>query len=476
MNILVIGTGYVGLVAGTCFAEMGHQVTCLDLNKEKIAALKEGKITIYEPGLEELVKRNLQANRLHFTTDYRSAVRSSLICYIAVDTPMSEDGSANLTNVSLVAEGIAEHMDGYRIIVNKSTVPVGTAQFVQNTIQKALEQRGASYEFDIVSNPEFLKEGDAINDFMKPDRVVLGIDSKRAIETMKTLYSSFTLSHERIFIMDTLSAEMTKYASNAMLATRISFMNELSLLCEEVGADIQKVRQGMGADQRIGKHFLYPGVGYGGSCFPKDIQALISMSKAQELDAPLISAVEEVNKNQKQVLFNKVQRFYETKQGLNGKTFAVWGLAFKPNTDDIRESAAINTIQALLEAGANVKAYDPTAIENMKKLLPPSKQLSYCDNEYSAAEDVDAIILVTEWKQFRFADLKRVLNNMKGQDFFDGRNQYIPEEMNHLGFNYFSIGRRSYLVKQEQVKPCSTDRLVHLLEKNIDKKNMIKNY
>lgn len=440
MDILVVGIGYVGLVTATCLSEMGHHVTCLDIDKEKIKRLNDGIIPIYEPGLEEMVKRNVAAKRIRFTTDYADSVNGSKVCFICVDTPIDNHGFANLKAVKSCAQSIAEQMNGYKIIVNKSTVPPGTARQIHQWVQEVLDQRSSSDEFDIVANPEFLKEGNAVTDFMKPDRVVIGIDNSRAAQTMKEIYSPFMLSRERLIMMDTVSAEMTKYASNAMLATRISFMNELAGLCEKTEADINKVRIGMGADERIGYSYLYAGVGYGGSCLPKDIAALKSHGNSLGHPMQLLEAVHEINNRQKFVMGSKISDYFEQKGGLKDKTVAVMGLAFKPDTDDMREAASLILIQQLLNDGAIIKAFDPVAMSNAKSLLPDTPNLIWCDNEYDCAENADAIAFVTEWKQFRFLDFKKIKHSMNGNGLFDGRNQYHPEEMAELGFDYHGIG------------------------------------
>lgn len=438
MKILVVGTGYVGLVTGACFAEMGHNVICLDNDVVKIQRLKDGEIPIFEPGLEEIVKRNVQGGRLVFTTDYAEGVATALICFIAVSTPAAEDGSADLSYVQQAVEMIAQNMNGYKIIANKSTVPVGTAKMVGEILAQGLKERNVPYEFDVVSNPEFLKEGDAVNDFMKPDRIVIGTDNPRVAALMHELYAPFNLSHERILVMDPVSAEMTKYAANAMLATRISFMNEISGLCEIVGADINKVRKGIGSDRRIGYAFLYAGAGYGGSCFPKDIKALRATARQHHCPTLLLDAVEEVNAGQKQVIGNKILNYFPT---LEEKTFAIWGLSFKPGTDDMREAPSLVLIRFLLEQGAYVRLYDPIAMKKAKLLFKKSPQITWCKDEFEAAKGADAIALMTEWKQFRFIDFERVLPQMKGRAFFDGRNQYNRLEMAARGFDYFSIGQ-----------------------------------
>lgn len=441
MDLLVIGTGYVGLVAGTCFAEMGHRVTCLDINPEKIDKLKTGIVPIYEPGLEEMIRRNVKAQRLHFTTDYAEAVKNSLVCFLTVDTPVTEEGHADMRFMHRAASSIAEHMDGYRIIVTKSTVPVGTAHDISQIIQSCLDKRGQSYPFDVVSNPEFLKEGSAIQDFMKPDRIIIGTDKSEVAAVMKEIYSPFMVNHERLLILDIPSAEMTKYAANAMLATRISFMNELAGLCELNGADINKVRKGIGADKRIGYSFLYAGPGFGGSCFPKDIRALRAQAHSFGYDTPLIEAVETVNIKQKQVLGKKVIDYFKQSGGLAGKTIAILGLSFKPDTDDMREAPSLVLIRQLISEGATLRLFDPVAMENAKKQIPASADIAWCENEVEAASEADALVLVTEWKQFRFLDFSTILEKMKGNAFFDGRNQYNGAEMAKKGFDYFGIGQ-----------------------------------
>lgn len=441
MELLVIGTGYVGLVAGTCFAEMGHHVTCLDINQDKINKLNQGIIPIYEPGLEEMVKRNTKAKRLRFTTDYATSVSEASVCFIAVDTPVTPEGHADLRFVRNVAASIAQHMTGYCVIVNKSTVPVGTAAEVTRAIQENLDSRGVAFDFDVVSNPEFLKEGCAIQDFMKPDRVIIGTDDPKVATLMKEIYAPFMLNHERVIIMDIASAELTKYAANAMLATRISFMNELAGLCEVTGADINKIRKGIGADKRIGYSFLYAGPGFGGSCLPKDIRALQSQANTLGYDMPIINAIDTVNQRQKQVLGRKVAEYFSSKEGIAGKTIGILGLSFKPDTDDMREAPSLTLIQQLLEAGATVRVFDPVAIENAKKCLPVTEDIVYCDCEVDVAKGADAIVLVTEWKQFRFLKFDALLTEMKGKAFFDGRNQYDPQDMAKRGFDYIGIGQ-----------------------------------
>lgn len=440
MNIVVIGVGYVGLVTGTCFAEMGHHVTCLDIDHKKIDSLNKGQVPFYEPGLEELLERNQKAKRIVFTTDYAQAVKKAEVCFIAVGTPPNQDGSANISFVEAAARSLAEHLDHYCLIVNKSTVPVGCAHHIQELIQGVLDARNARFSFDIASNPEFLKEGSAIHDCMKPDRIIIGCNTERGAAILKELYSSFTLNHDRMLFMDLSSAEMTKYASNAMLATRISFMNELAGLCEKVGANIHQVRVGMSADQRIGYHFLYAGAGYGGSCFPKDIQALIATAKEKKHPSPILEAVHNVNERQKKVLTEKISCHFAKKGGVKGKTLAIWGLSFKPNTDDIREAPSLKLIESLHRKGAILRLFDPLAIPNAKKVFRNKKNIHFCLSEYHAAQNADGIVLVTEWKQFRFVNLKKVLAKMQGNAFFDGRNQYKAREMAVKGFCYHGIG------------------------------------
>jgi len=443
MELLIIGTGYVGLVTGACFAEMGYRVTCLDVNKEKINLLQAGIIPIYEPGLEEIVRRNTQAKRLTFTTEYQAAVAQAKICILAVDTPVSDSGAADLRSITKAATSIGEHLNDYKIIVNKSTVPVGTAAYVRKVIQAALDKRESALAFDVVSNPEFLKEGSAIADFMRPDRVIIGAESKQAETIMQDLYKPFMLSCERLYFMDIASAELTKYAANAMLANRISFMNWLSQLCEKNGADITEVRKGIGSDKRIGFPFLWAGAGFGGSCFPKDLQALRAIAKAQELDTSLVDAIISINANQKKQLSQKIKNYFENRGGLEGKTIAILGLSFKPDTDDMRQAPSLVLIEELIAAGCMVRLFDPVAMENAKKQLPEAwkASITWCRDEMHAAEKADAIALVTEWKQFRLLDVKQLLKTMSGNAFFDGRNQYNPSEMAKIGCNYISIGR-----------------------------------
>ncbi len=457
IQILVIGTGYVGLVAGTCFAEMGNQVVCLDINQEKIEKLQKGVIPIYEPGLEEMVKRNLDAKRLHFTTDYASNVPSSTVCFIAVDTPMTLEGTIDLKAVHQVATQLAHHMtDRYTIIVTKSTVPVGTATDLSRIISKTLKQREIVANFDIVSNPEFLKEGNAIQDFMKPDRVIIGSNSSQATEIMKNIYTPFMVNHEKLLIMDVTSAELSKYAANAMLATRISFMNEMAGFCELVGANIDMIRHAIGSDPRIGNKFLYAGPGYGGSCLPKDIKALQVQAQDKNYLMPMIQAVDLINHKQKEVIGQKIHAYFEQQGGLQDKVIGILGLAFKPDTDDIREAASLTLIHYLLKQQASLRLFDPIAMDKTRSLLPQQASIQWCQNEYEAATGADAIALITEWKQFRCLNMDLILSHMRGNAFFDGRNQYKPEEMARKGFNYFSIGRQPAYAAPIDISPNVT--------------------
>jgi UDPglucose 6-dehydrogenase len=432
VKLCVIGTGYVGLVAGTCFAESGNDVICVDIDEAKVAALQKGSVPIYEPGLEELIRRNLSERRLWFTGDLVAAVRASDICFIAVGTPEAAGGAADLSGVLKVAEQIGAAMNGYRVVVCKSTVPVGTADKVREAIRSKTD-----HEFDVVSNPEFLKEGAAVEDFMKPDRVVIGGASSRAIDMMLTLYKPFVRTENPILVMDNRSAEMTKYAANAFLATRISFINEIANLCERVGADVVDVRRGMGSDRRIGHHFLFPGAGYGGSCFPKDVQAIIRTAKENGLPFPLLNSVEEVNERQKRLLVEKVvQRFGEE---LRGYRFAIWGLAFKPRTDDMREAPSIVIIEELLRRGARIEAHDPESLNEARKVF--ADRITYHRLNYDALEGADALLIVTDWNEFRRPDFARMRQLMKTPLIFDGRNLYDHDAMREQGFAYFPIGR-----------------------------------
>jgi len=443
MRIAVIGTGYVGLVTGTCFSEVGHDVTCVDIDTAKIEALRFGRIPIYEPGLDEMVALNVEQGRLSFTTDIKSAVERALFVFIAVGTPPLEDGTADLKYVLAAAKSIGEHLNGYKIIVNKSTVPVGTAGKVFNTVQAALTERKVHFDFDVVSNPEFLREGCAIDDFMHPDRIVIGSSDCRTDVLMKELYSSFVRDGRPVLSMDTTSAEMTKYAANAMLAMKISFINEIATICERVGADVENVRNGIGADSRIGYQFIFPGIGYGGSCFPKDVQALVSTARSAEYEPQILNAVEAVNQNQKMSLVRKMIAYYDG--DLSGRQFAVWGLSFKPETDDVREAPSLLILDALLSAGATVRAYDPKATRETQRYLGPREGLTYVDDSYTALQDSDALLLVTEWSYFKNPDFDRMKALMRAPVIFDGRNLFSPDLMKILGFDYHSIGREPVL-------------------------------
>ncbi len=443
MKLTVIGTGYVGLVTGACFSEMGSTVTCVDIDEVKIENLKNGILPIYEPGLERIVTDNIREGLLRFTTSFAEACEQSGIFMIAVGTPPGEDGSADLQYVLKVAEEIGDHISDYAVIVNKSTVPVGTADKVRQTVEKRLAQRGLSIAFDVVSNPEFLKEGAAVNDFLKPDRIIVGADSPRAEEIMKKLYAPFSRNRDKVITMSVRDAEMTKYTANSMLATKISFMNEIANICERLGVDVENVRKGIGSDSRIGYGFIYPGCGYGGSCFPKDVKALIRTSRECGFEPALLASVEKRNLTQKRLLVEKVvKRFGEV---LSGKTFGVWGLSFKPGTDDMREASALEIVNALIKAGARIKAYDPVAMTQAQKAFPAShfdkSLLEIADSHYKALENTDALILITEWKIFRQPDFKLMAEVMNQPVIFDGRNQYDPAEMAELGFEYHGIGR-----------------------------------
>ena len=445
MYLTIIGTGYVGLITGACFAEMGHTVICLDIDQKKIENLKKGIIPIYEPGLEELIRRNMAGRRLFFTTDYSEAISFAKVCFIAVPTPSLEDGSCNTGFVEAAARQIGALMNDGHIIVNKSTVPVGTAELVRQIIEGELDKRKMKIAFDIASNPEFLKEGAAIQDCLKPDRIVIGTDNPKAAEVLKEIYSPFVLNHDKILCMDILSSEMTKYAANAMLATRISFMNEIAEICKRVGASVNEVRKGIGSDSRIGYSFLYPGAGYGGSCFPKDIRALISKAKEVSLEPLLLEAVDRVNDRQKKLLGQKILHYFGNRGGIKNKTIAIWGLSFKPDTDDMREAPALVLIDDLLASGANLRLFDPIAMPNARQILKSNPSLIWAKDELDAVSGADAVALVTEWKQFRLVDFSSVRKNMKGIAFFDGRNQYKPLEMKNKGFDYIAIGVPDHL-------------------------------
>ncbi len=436
MKVAIIGSGYVGLVTGTCFSEVGIDVVCVDIDKNKIENLKNGIIPIFEPGLEEMLTRNVKKGRLSFTTDIKEALTDAVVLFIAVGTPPDEDGSADLKYVLSVARDCGKNMNDYLLIVTKSTVPVGTATKVKSAVQDELNKRGIVLQFDVASNPEFLKEGAAIDDFLKPDRIVVGLESIRAEELMKSLYKPFTLNGHPIIFMDITSAEMTKYAANSMLATKISFMNDIANLCEIVGADINMVRKGIGSDSRIGNKFIYPGIGYGGSCFPKDVQALVKTASQFNYELRVLKAVEAVNKDQKLVLFNKIRSYFHN--DIKGKTIAVWGLSFKPQTDDMREAPSLVIVKMLLAAGAKVKAYDPIAMKEAKHHFGDT--ITYVDDSFEALIDADCLALITEWPEFRFPNFRIMKKLMKSPVIFDGRNIYDLAEVRRNGFDYFCIG------------------------------------
>jgi UDPglucose 6-dehydrogenase len=439
MRVTIFGSGYVGLVTGACLADAGNHVICVDVDAAKIERLKRGEVPIHEPGLDALIKRNAEAGRLEFTTDAARGVEHGLFQLIAVGTPPGEDGSADLRYVLAVAHTIGTHLNRYCIVITKSTVPVGTADKVRAELSRTLEERGAKSEFDVVSNPEFLKEGAAIADFMKPDRVVIGTDNPRTTELMRALYEPFTRNHDRLIVMDIRSSELTKYAANSMLATKISFMNELANIAERVGADIEKVRIGIGSDPRIGYSFIYPGTGYGGSCFPKDVQALIRSSHEVGHEPQILNAVEAVNGRQKEILFHKMQRHFSG--GLKGRSIALWGLAFKPNTDDMREAPAVTLIELLLQAGASVRAYDPVAASEAARILAGRAGFTLAKSAYEAAQGADALAIVTEWQEFRSPDFERLKEILKAPVIFDGRNLYDPATLTRFGLTYYAIGR-----------------------------------
>ena len=439
MKISVFGSGYVGLVTAACFADLGHHVVGVDIDEKRVAALLDGECPIFEPGLPELLQKNLQQGHLKFTTDAVDAIETAEAIFIAVGTPQDMDGSADLRYVLQVAETIGKHLNGFKVIVDKSTVPVGTADLVRTKIQETLDQHNKSTEFAVVSNPEFLKEGSAVQDCMRPDRIVIGTDSEKAVACMRQLYAPFNRNHDRLLTMDIRSAELTKYASNAMLATKISFMNEMSRIAEMVGADIEQVRLGLGSDSRIGYHFIYPGCGYGGSCFPKDILALQRTAEAHHYTPRILNAVHEVNLAQKKVLFEKINQYF--KGDLKNKTFAIWGLAFKPNTDDIREATSLVLIEQLLQAGAKIQAYDPVAVENVKQHFKGQAKINFAKNEDEALKNADALVIVTEWRDFKSPDFENLKTLLKSPVIFDGRNLYDLTQMTALGFDYFGIGR-----------------------------------
>lgn len=441
MNICIVGTGYVGLVSAACFAEMGNMVTCVDINENVVDRLRKGEVHIYEPGLEELVRRNAREGRLIFTTELTEGLKDSLFVFCCVGTPEGDDGSADLRYVQQVARDVGRTMTGYTIIVDKSTVPVGTADQVRAIVNEELAKRGVEIEFDVVSNPEFLKEGDAVNDFMKPDRVVVGTDNVRTAELLKTLYAPYARSREKLIVMGVRSAEMTKYAANCMLATKISFINEIANICEQVGADVREVRRGIGADHRIGYQFIYPGVGYGGSCFPKDVKALIRTATGAGCNPQLLSAVDEVNDRQKLVIARKIEAYFSEQGGVSGKTLALWGLAFKANTDDMREAPSLELIRYLTERGMRVRAFDPVAGSNARRILAGNPLVEICDDQYAPLEGASALAVVTEWNQFRNPDFARIKKELQAPLLFDGRNLYSPQLMAAEGFAYFSVGR-----------------------------------
>lgn len=436
MKIVVVGTGYVGLVTGTCFAEVGIDVTCVDIDQNKIDNLKKGIMPIYEPGLEEMVMRNVEKERLHFSTSLADSIEGADAAFIAVGTPPGEDGSADLKYVLAVADEIGQNMNDYLVVVTKSTVPVGTAKKVHQSVTVALERRNSGLAFDVASNPEFLKEGAAIDDFLKPDRIVIGVESDRAEDIMRRLYKPFLLNGHPIIFMDVPSAEMTKYAANSMLATKISFMNDVANLCEIVGADVNMVRKGIGSDARIGNKFIYPGAGYGGSCFPKDVKALIKTAAENGYNMRILQSVEDVNDDQKSVIFNKVMKHFNG--DIKGKNFAMWGLSFKPKTDDMREAPSLVIIDQLIAEGATVKAYDPVAMDETKHMI--GDKIEYANDPDEALIDADALLLITEWPEFRIPNFKVMAKLLKGQVVFDGRNIYDAKEMNELGFAYYGIG------------------------------------
>lgn len=439
MNITIFGTGYVGLVTGACLADVGHNVLCMDVDQAKIDKLKNGQIPIFEPGLEDIVKHTVEAGRLAFTTDVQEAVQHGTLQFIAVGTPPDEDGSADLQYVTAVAKSIGQYMDDYTVIVDKSTVPVGTGDKVKAAVRAQLDHRGLELEFDVVSNPEFLKEGAAINDFMKPDRIIIGTDSDRASDVLREVYYPFNRSHDRMIFMDIRSAELTKYAANSMLATKISFMNEIANLAERLGADIEAVRRGIGSDPRIGYHFIYPGCGYGGSCFPKDVQALARTASDCGYDSRLLNAVEAVNYAQKHVLFDKISHYFGGE--LKGKVVAIWGLAFKPNTDDMREASARTLMESLWKAGAKVQAFDPESMEETQRIYGDHEGLSLCGTKEQALRGADVLTICTEWKEFRSPDFEAIASALREPVVFDGRNLYDPEMLERHGLIYYAIGR-----------------------------------
>ncbi len=441
MNICIVGTGYVGLVTAACFAEMGNHVCCVDVNQDIVNELRQGKIHIYEPGLDELVQRNAADERLTFTTDLAEGLGDFLFVFICVGTPSGDDGSCDMSYVFQVAREIGKNMDSYKVVVDKSTVPVGTADKVKEIIQEELSAREVDIEFDVVSNPEFLKEGDAVSDFLKPDRVIVGTDNVRTAELLKVLYSPFARSRDKLMIMSIRSAEMSKYAANCMLASKISFINEIANICERIGADVREVRQGIGSDHRIGYQFIYPGVGFGGSCFPKDIRALIDTAKKSGYNPKLLSSINEVNEEQKLVLARKIEDYFNQQGGVEGKVLAQWGVAFKANTDDIRESSALTIINYLSDRGMKVRIFDPEANQRARDYFQDNPGVKVCDNEYEACEGAQALSVVTDWNQFRNPDFEKIKKKLTAPVVFDGRNLYYPQHMANIGFAYFCIGR-----------------------------------
>lgn len=445
MNVTIYGSGYVGLVTAACLAQVGNNVLCVDIDAGRIKKLKQCIVPIHEPGLQELIQTNVEAARIEFTLDAQKGIKHGLFQFIAVGTPPDEDGSADLQHILTVANSIGQHMDAYKIIINKSTVPVGTTKKVAQAIKVQLEARGTAAEFDVVSNPEFLKEGAAIEDFMKPDRIIVGVTNPRTAELMRALYAPFNRSHDRLQVMDPASAELTKYAANALLATKISFMNELANIAERLGADIEQVRLGIGSDPRIGYQFIYPGCGYGGSCFPKDVKALHHIAKEVNYTTTLIAAVNEVNQNQKQVLFEKISNFFNG--NLNGKVIALWGLAFKPKTDDMREASSRDLMEALWEAGATVQAYDPAAMDECRRIYGDHAQLKLCSNTNQTLDSADALAIVTEWNEFRSPDFTKIKNSLTTAVIFDGRNLYDPKLLQQFEFKYYAIGRGDSIIQ-----------------------------
>jgi len=442
MNLCIVGTGYVGLVSAACFAEMGNDVCCVDINPKVVENLRNGKVHIYEPGLEEIVKRNTEQGRLKFTTSIAEGMEHALFVFVCVGTPSKPDGSCDLSYVYQVGKEIGQNMQDYKIVVDKSTVPVGTADRMREIIGEELKKRGLAIEFDVVSNPEFLKEGDAVSDFLKPDRVVVGTENVRTAELLKALYGPFARSRDKLIVMGVRSAEMTKYAANCMLATKISFINEIANICERVGADVRDVRMGIGSDSRIGYQFIYPGMGYGGSCFPKDVKALIDTSRQHEFEPQLLASVDEVNNRQKHVLSSKIISYFEPQGGVKGKTLAIWGLAFKANTDDVREAAAFELIRDVTAKGMKVRCFDPVAGPNTRKEFEGNPLVEVVDQQYAALDGAAALAVVTEWNQFRNPDFDRIKKTLSAPLIFDGRNLYSPSFMGEIGFAYFCIGRK----------------------------------